>query len=59
DSYLRVLDDLALKVGQLSGRFRQAEGWRRHLHLGFSAHDQDPLTDILGERYLLTGNSGS
>lgn len=51
DSYLRVLDELVLKVGQLSGRFNKAEGWRRHLHLGYSARDEDPLTEILGEKY--------
>ena len=56
DSYLKVLDDLVLQVGQLSGCFRQAEGWRRHLHLGFSAHDQDPLVDILGEKYFIAPN---
>ena len=53
DSYLRVLDELALKVGTLSGRFAQAEGWRRHLHLGFSARDEDPLIEILGEKYFV------
>lgn len=53
DSYLKVLDDLAARVGELSGRFQLAEGWRRHLHLGFSARDEDPLVKILGERYHL------
>ena len=53
DSYLKVLDETSLKVGQLSGRFRQAEGWRRHLHLGFSARDEDPLSTILAEKYFM------
>ncbi len=53
DSYLRVLDELVLRVGKISGRFKKAEGWRRHLHLGFSARDEDPLAGILGERYHL------
>ena len=52
DSYLKVLDDLSLKVGAMSGRFPQAEGWQRHLHLGFSARDEDPLHGILGEKYI-------
>ena len=56
-SYLRVLDELALKVGKMSGRFHQAEGWQRHLHLGFSARDEDPLQEILGEHYITTRNS--
>lgn len=53
DSYLKVLDDLAARVGKLSGRFELAEGWRRHLHLGFSARDEDPLQEILGDLYHL------
>jgi len=31
----------------MSGRFAYAEGWRRHLHLGLSAHDDDPLAVAL------------
>ena len=34
-------------VGALSGEFEMAEGWRRHLHLGSSAVEQDPLADAL------------
>jgi hypothetical protein len=42
--------DLASQaVGRLSGCFDLAEGWRRHLHLGFSATDGDPLKEALGE----------
>ena len=58
DSYLKVLDEISLKVGQLSGRFRQAEGWRRHLHLGFSARDEDPLSTILAEKYFMREQNG-
>lgn len=56
NSYLQVLDDLAARVGELSGKFEKAEGWRRHLHLGFSARDEDPLSDILGDSYLINPN---
>ena len=59
NSYLQVLDTLAGKVGELSGKFEKAEGWRRHLHLGYSAHDEDPLTGILGDRYLINPNYSS
>jgi N-acetylglucosamine malate deacetylase 1 len=38
-------------VGQLSGRFQLAEGWRRHLHYGFCAPEADPLEDALGKKY--------
>jgi hypothetical protein len=47
-SYLAAMDDMSLIVGKLSRRFGHAEGWRRHLHLGFSAADADPLADTLG-----------
>jgi LmbE family N-acetylglucosaminyl deacetylase len=57
-SYLDALDALARRVGTLSGRFEMAEGWRRHLHLGFSAKDEDPLIEILGENYLVNQNYG-
>ena len=53
DSYLRAMDELSLAVGKLSGRFQHAEGWRRHLHLGFSATESDPLRDALGKNYLV------
>jgi LmbE family N-acetylglucosaminyl deacetylase len=51
DSYLRALDDLSRAVGRMSRRFEHAEGWRRHLHLGFCAADADPLRDALGANY--------
>jgi len=49
DSYLRAMDGMSLAVGRLSRRFRHAEGWRRHLHLGFSPADGDPLAAALGK----------
>lgn len=49
DSYIASMDELSKRVGELSGRFEHAEGWRRHLHLGFSAKDIDPLHAALGE----------
>ncbi len=48
DSYLAAMDELSRQVGALSGEFKYAEGWRRHLHLGFSATDSDPLKEALG-----------
>ena len=48
DSYLVAMDEMSRDVGRLSGRFKHAEGWRRHLHLGFSARDEDALSDALG-----------
>jgi LmbE family N-acetylglucosaminyl deacetylase len=47
DSYLAAMRKLNAEVGGMSGRFQYAEGWRRHLHLGFSANDVDPLSAAL------------
>ena len=49
DSYLDAGDDMSRAVGRMSGRFAHAEGWRRHLHLGLSARDDDPLAAALGD----------
>jgi hypothetical protein len=48
DSYLNSMDEMAREIGRMSGVFEYAEGWRRHLHLGFSAREIDPLRDALG-----------
>jgi LmbE family N-acetylglucosaminyl deacetylase len=50
DSYLLEMEKMSREVGQMSGRFEVAEGWRRHLHLGFSARDIDPLHDALADK---------
>jgi LmbE family N-acetylglucosaminyl deacetylase len=57
DSYLQTLRDLDAEGGQLSGRFQYAEGWRRHLHLGFCGPDDNPLVDALGPVSELSLNS--
>jgi LmbE family N-acetylglucosaminyl deacetylase len=49
DSYLQTMDTLSLEVGRMSGQFEHAEGWRRHLHLGFSAAADDPLREALNQ----------
>lgn len=53
DSYLVSMDEASKKIGALSGQFEHAEGWRRHLHLGFSASEIDPLKEALGEDCLI------
>jgi len=50
NAYLKTMAGFAAEVGEMSGRFEFAEGWRRRSHLGFSAADDDPLSEILGER---------
>jgi LmbE family N-acetylglucosaminyl deacetylase len=53
DSYVAVMRGLNAEVGRLSGRFELAEGWRRHLHLGFSRSDVDPLAESLKAHVLV------
>src|SRR2546426_3901836 len=48
DSYLIAMDHLSWAVGRMSGRFKHAEGWRRHSHLGFCSEANDPLRLALG-----------
>jgi LmbE family N-acetylglucosaminyl deacetylase len=54
DSYLHTMHDLSAEVGRMSGRFQYAEGWRRHLHLGFCDASSDPLRQAIGA-YCLNG----
>ncbi len=46
NSYLLAMDDISLMVGRMSEVFTHAEGWRRHLHVGFCEADDDPLKDL-------------
>ncbi|MEO8270626.1 MAG: PIG-L family deacetylase, partial [Aureliella sp.] len=46
-AYLETMVELNSEVGQLSGQFKLAEGWRQHLNLGFSPAGFDPLRDAL------------
>ncbi len=48
DSYLKTMGTITETVGGMSRRFRFAEGWRRHSHVGFARQDCNPLADILG-----------
>ena len=47
DSYLKTMREMSSEVGRMSGRYRFAEGWRRHNHLGLSKQEIDPLSEIL------------
>jgi LmbE family N-acetylglucosaminyl deacetylase len=47
-SCVSKMTELMQEVGQMSGRFAVAEGWRKHLHLGFCEADDDPLVAALG-----------
>jgi LmbE family N-acetylglucosaminyl deacetylase len=52
NSYLRAMEGFSLEIGRMSKRFRLAEGWRRHLHLGFCRTQTDPLRDALGKDFV-------
>jgi LmbE family N-acetylglucosaminyl deacetylase len=53
NSYLRAMDEQSRRIGELSGKFMHAEGWRRHSHLGFSPEGHDPLQQTLDAVYRL------
>ena len=53
NSYLDNMAALDAEVGRMSSIFKYAEGWRRHLHLGFCGPDDDPLRVALKERVLV------
>ena len=49
DSYLQTARDFSSEVGAMSGKFKSAEGWRKHLHWGFCGPNDDPLKDALAD----------
>ena len=50
DSYLISMRELGAEVGQMAPEpVQYAEGFRQHLHGGFSGEDGDPLSEALGE----------
>lgn len=49
DSLRARVEANARLVGSVSGAFEFAEGWRRHLHHGFSTTEIDPLREALGK----------
>lgn len=55
DSYLVAMEDFGRRVGTQSGKFKFAEGWRKHTHLGFCDAGDNPLRDVLGPRYREAG----
>ncbi len=54
DSYLTTMEEMSREVGGQSGRFEYAEGWRRHLHLGFCSESADPLSEALGKHAMIS-----
>lgn len=51
DAYLDAMREMAEDVADMSdSEVQNAEGWRQHLHVGLSAHDGDPISEVLGEK---------
>lgn len=48
-SIVDEMERFSSEVARMCGRFRYAEGFRRHLHLGFAPEAADPLRDALGD----------
>ncbi len=57
DSYLVTMEEMCREVGKWSGQFEYAEGWRRHLHLGFCGEADDPLAEALAGNVLNAGQA--
>jgi N-acetylglucosamine malate deacetylase 1 len=53
NSYLAAMDEMSRRLGKWSGKFKHAEGFRRHLHWGYSLQERDPLAELLGKSYLI------
>ncbi len=49
-SIVEEAETYALAIGKISGRFTYAEGYRRHLHLGFAGAEADPLGEALADK---------
>ncbi len=49
DAYLKTMSDWNLTIGEMSGRFKYAEGWIRHLPNGLSISNIDPLASYFKE----------
>lgn len=47
DSYVNSMVEITGEAGKMSGGFKFAEGWTRHLHAGLCSPDADPLRDAL------------
>jgi N-acetylglucosamine malate deacetylase 1 len=44
---------MSKEIGRMSQRFTYAEGWTRHLHLGYCDPNTDLLVDALSDRVIV------
>ena len=59
DAYIVSMTDRATEVGKMSGKYRYAEGWRKHNHTGFCQRDSSPLEDALKKQVLYVAKEGT
>lgn len=52
-SLVRDMTAVDRALGRMSRKFKYAEGWRRHSHMGFGQPGADPLRAALGKKYLV------
>jgi LmbE family N-acetylglucosaminyl deacetylase len=50
DSYLIAMEKMIEGIGKMSGKYKYAEGWIRHLPQGFCAPESDPMKNALKEK---------
>lgn len=50
DSYIKTMTEWNFKIGEMSGEFKYAEGWTRHLPIGLCSQEHDPLKEAIGGR---------
>lgn len=50
DSYVQTMRNLTAEVGEMTEKYRYAEGWRRREHWGFCGPSDDPLRQALADR---------
>lgn len=51
DAYLDILKEHGQEVGEISKKWKYAEGWRQHNPLGLCSAESNPLADLLPEYY--------
>lgn len=53
DSYLHHMESMMKRIGEQSGVFEVAEGWRPHSHMGFCDRGANPLREALADHFAL------
>ena len=47
NAYLEEMEQIGRMIGRRSRKFKAAEGWSRHMPIGFCPPDYDPLRAVL------------